>query len=618
MSASDLELQKMVRGFRVSDLQSLLIYAGRNKAGKKTELQTRALDLIKLHSAAIDMKIRELHRNRFQQAHGHTSESPEIFPPDMYSQGLTDAMGSGYSTISNHKSALGSGVPNYGLSINHQMLRSVPGLNAVPQYPVNPDVKFKDLPFYDVLNEILKPTSLVPSRGDGIIQEKELIFYLGPGDLRKLDSNTDIQVQFRIGCLESNTEQEDEFPSSVCIKVNKIVSNLPNPIPTNKPGMDPKRPRRPVDITSYVKRSTTEPQHLSVSWAATSNSKPYVTGIFLVQKQTSSVLIKRLKEIGVRNPDHTTAMIKEKLCHDRDSEIATMSLRGSLICPLGKIKMTLPCRARPCTHLQCFDAALYIQMNEKKPKWICPVCDKPAVFKNLAIDGLFLDITRKVPSECNEVQFHENGSWTPVMPIKKVPEISEATIQIQKVETLKPKKAVEVVDLDTDSDTEEESWPLQPPKKKPYKPSSLSLLLENPPPELTVKPYMYPPSSSKSATASSKSSTATAEKNSSSVSSNFPFLSTSSSKDFESSTSEYSPTSPIYSPRSTTPQPSTSNTFQETVDILNNTASNTAGQYDFDLYSLIQQKHEDTFQFQANSADDSVNAEETPDIISID
>ena len=45
--------------------------------------------------------------------------------------------------------------------------------------------------------------------------------------------------------------------------------------------------------------------------------------------------------------------------------------------------MTLPCRASTCDHLQCFDADLYLKMNEKKPKWVCPVCNKPAYFEHL-------------------------------------------------------------------------------------------------------------------------------------------------------------------------------------------------------------------------------------------
>lgn len=52
------------------------------------------------------------------------------------------------------------------------------------------------------------------------------------------------------------------------------------------------------------------------------------------------------------------------------------------------MRLTVPCRAVTCSHLQCFDAALYLQMNEKKPTWICPVCDKKATYENLIIDGL--------------------------------------------------------------------------------------------------------------------------------------------------------------------------------------------------------------------------------------
>ena len=51
------------------------------------------------------------------------------------------------------------------------------------------------------------------------------------------------------------------------------------------------------------------------------------------------------------------------------------------------MRMTIPCRASTCTHLQCFDASTFLLMNEKKPTWICPVCDKPAPFDKLIIDG---------------------------------------------------------------------------------------------------------------------------------------------------------------------------------------------------------------------------------------
>lgn len=58
------------------------------------------------------------------------------------------------------------------------------------------------------------------------------------------------------------------------------------------------------------------------------------------------------------------------------------------ILQLGKMRMSIPCRSQSCDHLQCFDAITFLQMNEKKPTWMCPVCDRPADFNKLTIDGL--------------------------------------------------------------------------------------------------------------------------------------------------------------------------------------------------------------------------------------
>lgn len=52
----------MVLSFRVSELQMLLGFAGRNKSGRKNELQARALELLRLRSHPVQLKIRELYK----------------------------------------------------------------------------------------------------------------------------------------------------------------------------------------------------------------------------------------------------------------------------------------------------------------------------------------------------------------------------------------------------------------------------------------------------------------------------------------------------------------------------------------------------------------------------
>lgn len=66
---------------------------------------------------------------------------------------------------------------------------------------------------------------------------------------------------------------------------------------------------------------------------------------------------------------------------------SALLLTAALLPQLVKMRLSVPCRAETCAHLQCFDAVFYLQMNEKKPTWMCPVCDKPAPYDQLIIDG---------------------------------------------------------------------------------------------------------------------------------------------------------------------------------------------------------------------------------------
>lgn len=121
--------------------------------------------------------------------------------------------------------------------------------------------------------------------------------------------------------------------------------------------------------------------------------------------------------------------VKDKLSEDADSEIATTSLRVSLVCPLGKMRMATPCRASTCQHLQCFDASLYLQMNERKPTWMCPVCDKPAIYDKLVIDGYFQEVlsSGRLAHENNEIQLNADGSWSSLSIKKEQSRVLEQT-----------------------------------------------------------------------------------------------------------------------------------------------------------------------------------------------
>ncbi|XP_045527807.1 E3 SUMO-protein ligase PIAS3 isoform X1 [Pieris brassicae] len=304
-----------------------------------------------------------------------------------------------------------------------------------PPFPVHPDVKFKKLPFYDVLAELMKPSTMMPIQ-PGRMQEGSFIFHLTPQQATEIATGKDIvgtsnkldyviQAQLRFCLLETSCEQEDYFPPSVNVKVNNKMCPLPNPIPTNKPTPEPKRPPRPVNISSLVKLSPTVANTIQVTWAA-DFTRAYVLSVFMVKKLTSAELLMRLKNKGTKNADYTRSLIKEKLAEDYDNEIATTSLRVSLMCPLGKMRMSCPCRPANCPHLQCFDASLFLQMNERKPTWLCPVCDRPAPYDSLVVDGYFQEVltSPRLATDCNEIQLLADGSWSAHSPPPRVQQVA--------------------------------------------------------------------------------------------------------------------------------------------------------------------------------------------------
>ncbi|KAG8432052.1 hypothetical protein GDO86_019519 [Hymenochirus boettgeri] len=476
----------MVMSFRVSELQVLLGFAGRNESGKKPKLLTKVLHLVKSGwNPVIQMKIKELYRRRFPRKVLTTTDlsmlhlQPGALPSaTSLAQGAVCHMGYDTSAVPpTVSSSLLPPVPMLGPKHETDLQHLTP-----PIHPVHPDVKMKRLPFYDVYDELIKPTTLA-STNTQRFEEAHFNFALTPQQVHQILSSRDllpgakcdytVQVQLRFCLCETSCPQEDYFPPNLFVKVNGKLCPLPGYLPPTKNGVEPKRPNRPINITPLIRLSSTVPNTIVVNWSS-EFGRNYSLSVYLVKQLTSVTLLQKLRAKGIRNPDHSRALIKEKLTADPDSEIATTSLRVSLMCPLGKMRLTVPCRAITCTHLQCFDAALYLQMNEKKPTWTCPVCDKKAPYDTLIIDGLFMDILNSC-TDCDEIQFMEDGSWCPMRPKKEKQDIIQPnpygsmdassiySLSTELKHSAETKKKVVVIDLTLDSSSDEE----EPPAKKP-------------------------------------------------------------------------------------------------------------------------------------------------------
>ncbi|XP_051894218.1 E3 SUMO-protein ligase PIAS4-like isoform X2 [Pristis pectinata] len=385
--------KNMILGFRISELQALLRFAGRNKSGMKHELVSRALQLVRTNcSSEILKKIQDLHAQR-------------------------------NSSASNAQSQQLLSAPTFPL---HSSEAALNARTSVPIcHPGKDDTKSKvrltKLPFYEILDDLMKPTDLVPTSSERI-QENQFSFTLTEKQREQIVAGCckngvqSVQVQLRICHTDTEFIQEDQYPPYLSVKVNSRVCPFTSYFSSNKPGVEPKRPCRPIDVTPLLNLTSRGANYLNVFWGHF--AKRYSVVLYLVRQHRVSELLHKLQANETRASEISRELIRKKLRLEPDNDVTTTGLRVSLMCSLGKMRLSVPCRGITCTHLQCFDAALYIQMNEKKPTWMCPVCDKPAPYELLFVDQLFLDILKEC-EDATEVQFKDDGSWSPIKPEKQ-------------------------------------------------------------------------------------------------------------------------------------------------------------------------------------------------------
>nr|AQS22596.1 e3 sumo-protein ligase pias3 isoform x2 [Pseudodiaptomus poplesia] len=129
-------------------------------------------------------------------------------------------------------------------------------------------------------------------------------------------------------------------------------------------------------------------------------------------------MLSRLIEKGLSSPEETELLLKKKLTEDENAKCIE-AMKVSLLCPISQTRMNFPCRATTCQHVQCFDADIFIQENEMNPKtWRCPVCQKPAHFQHLRLDGFFMSILRspRLPPNAKDINLEYRIIWEPLLP----------------------------------------------------------------------------------------------------------------------------------------------------------------------------------------------------------
>lgn len=96
-----------------------------------------------------------------------------------------------------------------------------------------------------------------------------------------------------------------------------------------------------------------------------------------------------------------------------DDEVVEGASRVSLRCPVSHQRLVTPVKASTCRHLQCFDYDSFLEINEKRPAWRCPCCNRLISCPDLRIDRQMEKVLKETDEKVQEVIFYQDGSWVP-------------------------------------------------------------------------------------------------------------------------------------------------------------------------------------------------------------
>ncbi|KAL9473874.1 hypothetical protein ACSS6W_008254 [Trichoderma asperelloides] len=213
----------------------------------------------------------------------------------------------------------------------------------------------------------------------------------------------DKSYRIMVFCASDDSGLQDvAFPHQSELRVNgdEIKANLRGL--KNKPGST-----RPVDITNSLRLRSNYMNNIEFTYALT-NKKFYLV-VNLCKTTSVSELV---TTISSRRKISEESVISELNKIAQDPDVVATSQVLSLKCPLSYMRLEVPCRSLSCTHLQCFDATSYLQLQEQGPQWLCPICNKSAPFDQLAVDGYVKVILEKTPKSLETVTIEPNGKWS--------------------------------------------------------------------------------------------------------------------------------------------------------------------------------------------------------------
>ncbi|KAL2128580.1 hypothetical protein VTI74DRAFT_9005 [Chaetomium olivicolor] len=422
MDDKQTEVQSLIRIIQVPAiskpiLQAICAVNGLPKTGNKIDLQRRIIQQINSCADKHDWeRLKEIRESLVARAPIYAAQfqsqpQPQSQPQSQATSGLHSQplpqpsyyQPPGTQTTSNYAmpsyNSQGYGALN-GLRSNAYQPPQPPSLGrARPAVGLNPPIiTYKSSPFYEQKYQVgdVKTLEVMAAHRNS---ERIAIRVQDHPALQLCVSDPTMRVM--VFCAAANAGTQDvAFPHQCELKVNggDIKANLRGL--KNKPGST-----RPVDITNSLRlRPPSYINNVDFTYALT--QKKFYLSLIVCKAVPIDTLVTQIQK-KIRK-ESVIAEITKKAS---DPDVVAMSQNLSLKCPLSYMRLKRPCRGLSCNHIQCFDATSYLQLQEQGPQWLCPICNKPAPFDQLAIDEYAREILTQTPESVEQVTIEPDGKW---------------------------------------------------------------------------------------------------------------------------------------------------------------------------------------------------------------
>ena len=223
--------------------------------------------------------------------------------------------------------------------------------------------------------------------------------------VKRLKADDSLRVMVYCGLsssMQGYHPTDISFPNQIELKVNQedIKANFKGL--KNKPGST-----KPTDITSFVRKHATYKNEIAFCYALTTKRYAYVINI--VRHVKAAALTQRIR---TARQIPKQKVIDEMNRQNADPDIAATSSKMSLKDPVSTMRIALPVRSTVCSHNQCFDGEMFMQLQEQAPTWQCPICSKHVNFDSLCVDKYFEEILNSTPKSIEQVTVEPNGDWS--------------------------------------------------------------------------------------------------------------------------------------------------------------------------------------------------------------